>query len=354
MDLGECQRILGVAPNASAQQIRQAYQDLVRVWHPDRFHSDSRLQQIAQERLREINDAYTCLKNYSPPVPNQETATSPPRASNDQPQKRKTWTPPAPASRTRPSVGLPHAFAERTARTAMIGLLCAVPFLFAVQFIRLLRVPVVDAQMIAERTLKPDILAPMRIIDPSIDVRAAANMMTEWARGDVIDLWQPAPTSLKAHFGSILASSTAAPSPATADIRKSSAVGARNHSRPITEAKPLQLASGTELIEANRSRAPGYLRLANHTKLEAIVKVVSDRMTRRAVYIRPGESAVVRSVKIGVYDLHVELGNDVDLERLQFRKNRYTPEPLGPFEFHEITSESGVMGRHYEVALNPR
>jgi hypothetical protein len=29
-------------------------------------------------------------------------------------------------------------------------------------------------------------------------------------------------------------------------------------------------------------------------------------------------------------------------------------EPLGPFEFHEITSENGISGSHYNVALNLR
>src|SRR5262245_22385658 len=55
-------RILGVPTDATEEQIRQTYRDLARVWHPDRFLSDRRLQEIAQERLREINEAYSALK----------------------------------------------------------------------------------------------------------------------------------------------------------------------------------------------------------------------------------------------------------------------------------------------------
>src|SRR5215831_18462183 len=55
-------RTLGVPTDATEEQIRQAYLDLARVWHPDRFLSDRRLQEIAQEKLRDINEAYRTLK----------------------------------------------------------------------------------------------------------------------------------------------------------------------------------------------------------------------------------------------------------------------------------------------------
>jgi glyoxylase-like metal-dependent hydrolase (beta-lactamase superfamily II) len=39
---------------ASQDEIRQAYLDLVRVWHPDRFASDARLREIAEEKLENV------------------------------------------------------------------------------------------------------------------------------------------------------------------------------------------------------------------------------------------------------------------------------------------------------------
>ena len=38
-----CLRVLGLAPGASAQEIKAAYRDLAKVWHPDRFAHDPRL-----------------------------------------------------------------------------------------------------------------------------------------------------------------------------------------------------------------------------------------------------------------------------------------------------------------------
>lgn len=55
--------ILGLDPGASSEQVRQAYRDMARVWHPDRFAHDPRLQQKAQEKLKEINEAYERLQD---------------------------------------------------------------------------------------------------------------------------------------------------------------------------------------------------------------------------------------------------------------------------------------------------
>jgi hypothetical protein len=58
-----CLETLGLEPRASTHDIKAAYRDLAKVWHPDRFAHDPRLQQKAQEKLKEINDAYRRLLN---------------------------------------------------------------------------------------------------------------------------------------------------------------------------------------------------------------------------------------------------------------------------------------------------
>lgn len=54
--------LLGVAPGASMQELKAAHRDLAKVWHPDRFAHDPHLQQKAQEKLKEINEAFDQLK----------------------------------------------------------------------------------------------------------------------------------------------------------------------------------------------------------------------------------------------------------------------------------------------------
>ena len=51
-------KILEIHANATEQEVKQAYRDLVKVWHPDRFTHDIKLQNKAEEKLKEINDAY--------------------------------------------------------------------------------------------------------------------------------------------------------------------------------------------------------------------------------------------------------------------------------------------------------
>ncbi|MEZ4712991.1 MAG: DnaJ domain-containing protein [Caldilineaceae bacterium] len=54
--------ILEVPKDASKEQIRARYKQLVRIFHPDRY-SDPKDKQFVEERMREINEAYNALVN---------------------------------------------------------------------------------------------------------------------------------------------------------------------------------------------------------------------------------------------------------------------------------------------------
>ena len=64
--LEQALRVLGLAPSATGQAIKEAYLDLVKVWHPDRFGSDARLRAKAQEKLKDVNAAFEQLRGYCP------------------------------------------------------------------------------------------------------------------------------------------------------------------------------------------------------------------------------------------------------------------------------------------------
>lgn len=52
--------VLGVPHGASQEQIKKAYRDLARKYHPDNY-TDNPLADLAQEKMKEINEAYDTL-----------------------------------------------------------------------------------------------------------------------------------------------------------------------------------------------------------------------------------------------------------------------------------------------------
>lgn len=50
-------QVLGVSEGATDEEIKKAYRDLARKYHPDNYH-DNPLADLAQERMKEINAAY--------------------------------------------------------------------------------------------------------------------------------------------------------------------------------------------------------------------------------------------------------------------------------------------------------
>jgi hypothetical protein len=349
----ECRRILGVPAEAPPEIIRQAYLDLARVWHPDRFQSDERLRKIAEDHLREVNEAYAILKNYRPPQsrpgprPAQAAPAPDPPPARPDPVQAPPWTPP-PVPRRRRSLALvPQSFSYNFGYTAMAAVVLVLPFLAVSRLVSLVRIPTLDTNPLSTQALQPNILSPMRLIDPHSDVLAAADALTYWARGDGIDLWKPAgyrgpdaPAAVPSVNGDGLKPPVHAPM--RGNVRRPAAAAAHEPPPP----------NGADLIATGRQSGAGELHLSNHTGLEAVFKLVSDRRTRRAVYVVPNGSVTLRAIPVGVYDLHVDLGKDLDVERIVFLNERKTPTPLGPFQFQQITSDTGISGNHYEVVLN--
>ena len=57
--------VLGVSPSATDDEIKKAYRELVRKYHPDNYNNNP-LADLAEEKMKEINEAYDQLtKNRS-------------------------------------------------------------------------------------------------------------------------------------------------------------------------------------------------------------------------------------------------------------------------------------------------
>ncbi len=51
------------------EDLERAYRDLVRVWHPDKYAYNARLQRKAEEKLKDINQGYAMLKDFLSRIP---------------------------------------------------------------------------------------------------------------------------------------------------------------------------------------------------------------------------------------------------------------------------------------------
>src|SRR4030042_4179254 len=110
-----CCQILGIEVGASKSEVKQAYRDLVHVWHPDRFAQNPRLQKKAEAMLKEINAAYEHL------------LASPRPAAAPAKSKKKPSPAPPPTQEKRDSGSRPHTKqTSRTPRQAILALKRAV------------------------------------------------------------------------------------------------------------------------------------------------------------------------------------------------------------------------------------
>ena len=65
--------ILGVSKNASDEEIKSAYRELVKKYHPDNYDSSNPLKDLAEEKMQEINAAYDEIQNIRSKKSNKNT-----------------------------------------------------------------------------------------------------------------------------------------------------------------------------------------------------------------------------------------------------------------------------------------
>lgn len=77
-ELTKLYEALELQPGATAEEIKAAYLDLVKVWHPDRYQNESvRLRDKAEQKLKSINLAYDRLRGVAP-MPQKHSESSAP------------------------------------------------------------------------------------------------------------------------------------------------------------------------------------------------------------------------------------------------------------------------------------
>jgi hypothetical protein len=74
LSIDQAFQILEVPSTATWEEVRQAYREMVKVWHPDRFQADAKFQARATKKAQDINLAYQVLEKHfqSPPTSTQK------------------------------------------------------------------------------------------------------------------------------------------------------------------------------------------------------------------------------------------------------------------------------------------
>ena len=122
-DINRCYELLEIEPGASLEEIKRAYRDLAFVWHPDRFAHNDRLQQKAQQRLTEINQAYEQLVLFLSQGESRsidQQFQQPPPSSPEKPLRRRSGKSASRGgssrSKTRPKAASPKFTTQKNAK----------------------------------------------------------------------------------------------------------------------------------------------------------------------------------------------------------------------------------------------
>jgi hypothetical protein len=59
--------VLGVTRNSTKDEIKKAFREQIKKWHPDKFPNQPDKISEALERSKKINEAFSFLENYEPP-----------------------------------------------------------------------------------------------------------------------------------------------------------------------------------------------------------------------------------------------------------------------------------------------
>jgi hypothetical protein len=345
MSRADCFRALGVEPDASWEAIRQAYKDLVRVWHPDRFQSDPQLQDRAEQQLQRINEAYFALKNphffggrRPEPAP-QPKAADPGPTVNVRPRPR----------------GVPDGFPRNLQfrwpiKAAWWGLMCMAPLVIGSLLVSALRVPALESPILQNGPLRPAILMPSQFVSPFGDLPATADAFSSWARGEAIDIRKSIPKIGKKQSERLVEAANGV-APQRGDVVPSDQP---RHPGTGTVA-PGTPVNGTELLRTRMSGG-SELRVSNQTNRDAVATLVEADTASpvRVIYIQAKNKVCIRHIAPGLYDLLAEIGENWDPNNVRFQTRRRALESSGPFQCFDVTSTRGTSGPKYNIVLETR
>jgi len=239
-------RIFNLQAGCSAEDVRQAYLDLVKVWHPDRFQSDGRLTARAERELQDINEAYAILQASTRSTTS--THAGPAAAPSGSPERESPFTPRPSASG---ASGTPPQSSLTRSIVMGIGLGLVVTAVITVMLLitRDRQRPLATAETAA--TSRPR--------NSTNGSRATAERLPPIASRAALETPRPE--------------------------------------------------SGTEMLQPQRSGG-GALVVSNASWRDAVIALETPAGYERAVYVRSGEEVTLANVATGTYRVQMMVGQN--------------------------------------------
>jgi hypothetical protein len=291
---------LGVPETATPEEIREAYRDLVQIWHPDRLRGE-RLQSKAEEQLRRINEAYSIVKAR----PDRDDRVPPP-TNAQRASFRRTWPRAATSDfrLTRTIAGKP------TGRVIVLVVPFAMLMIFATMVRHLITNPAELTVSVLNSALGrgPAGLHPSSVLSPWDDVLTGIESLATWA--------------------SIQSEPSQPPGPV--DIPP-----------PKTVGKRLRSISRSQRIEyepASDADGAGVLRIENASGQMARLELLDNGGNQLyRLTLESDSTAVFRAIRCGRYFLIAKVGDRI--------------RHIGPFDFMCIQDSGGVRSVEHRYVL---
>lgn len=323
MTVSQALAVLGLQGNVTQGEVRRAYLDLVKVWHPDRFAGDARLQAKAQAQLKAINAAYDLLsaawEHDTVPVapasaPGPVRHPNPPSSSQEVRRSRPmpTWVVWAGVIAVSWAGAL---FTSSGGWPASDG---------ASRVVATPQLSVPGAPAPVERTAAPEGPGGARVETmTSLQPGRQSESPTRPAA-------KPAPTEPAAMAGRF------------DDIIERVAEALR----PVN-GEEIDLASADG---ADQDRGLGRLNVENGTKRDGVMVLSRLGVARRAFYIRAGNTATLTDVGANSYEAAFMLGTGWD--GVQFEADQQFLRFLKPMAFEERSAPDKITTSEISVTLH--
>jgi hypothetical protein len=338
-------RVLNLEPTATPEEVYRAYRDLVRVWDPQRFGNQPHLELMAEDKLKEIIEAYHALAG-SPeigelPAPSDGHGAPIPVADHNlpaavvprepvlavepggwpaaPPEIVRAPEPQRPAGAFR-SAGAPPAIPEPATPPPVV----AEP------------PPPRSRGLLRAATQFAVFLIPVALVGAGLYLYDSSPARSERTGQSALP-----PGAAKSH----VQSPVEPPSPAPRRLL-------RRIERPAPETQPgasTPLRTGAELMEPQGRKGAGKFRISNRTTLDAVIRVAEQRSPAtpvRLVYVQAGTDVTIGGIPTGIYMVGVSMGS--------LDEPRSFKTILGPYQFLQIESEQGAQSDDYPIILKPK